>query len=258
MPDNKIDLRKMLHHDDYPLSAKYDPDWIVDNEMGPNLLWITEALSQVMDLKPGMRVLDMGCGKALSSIFLAKELGLEVWATDLWIKATDNWKRIREAGVEDRVFPIHAEARSLPFADEFFDAIVSLDSYHFFGTDVHYLEYHMLRFLKRGGQIGIVTPASPGEWPHPWPEHLDEEWYWMNSVDWWRRHWERYPDLDVTLAEALPGGWELWVQWNKCLTSTGRARVPEGCASELETLLADGGRNLGFVRMTATRKPTGT
>lgn len=51
--------------------------------MGPNVLWLAEALSQMMDLRPGMRVLDMGCGKAISSIFLAKEFGLEVWATDL-------------------------------------------------------------------------------------------------------------------------------------------------------------------------------
>jgi len=39
-----------------------------------------------------MRVLDLGCGKALSSIFLAKEYGTQVWATDLWISATDNRK----------------------------------------------------------------------------------------------------------------------------------------------------------------------
>ncbi len=43
--------------------------------MGPNVLWLTEALSQVMELKRGMRVLDMGCGKAVSSIFLAREFG---------------------------------------------------------------------------------------------------------------------------------------------------------------------------------------
>jgi len=53
-----------------------------------------------------------------------------VWATDLWIAATDNWKRICEAGLEDSVFPIHADAKALPYADQFFDAIVALDSYH--------------------------------------------------------------------------------------------------------------------------------
>ena len=41
--------------------------------MGPNVFWLAEALSQVMDLQPGMRVLDMGCGKAISSIFLARD-----------------------------------------------------------------------------------------------------------------------------------------------------------------------------------------
>ena len=86
-------LTEMLTMEEFPLSAKYDPEWVLENEMGPNVLWLTEALCQVMELKPGMRVLDMGCGKAMSSIFMAKEFGVQVWANDLWIKATDNWRR---------------------------------------------------------------------------------------------------------------------------------------------------------------------
>ena len=60
-----------------------------------------------------MRVLDMGCGKAISSIFLAQEFGVQVWATDLWISAAENWQRIRETEVADRVFPIHGGNPSL-------------------------------------------------------------------------------------------------------------------------------------------------
>src|SRR5579859_2117031 len=107
------DLAARLRLDAYPRSAAYDPDWMLENLMGPNAAWLAEALSQAMDLRPGMRVLDMGCGRAISSIFLAKELGLQVWATDLWIGASDNWERIRAAGLQDRVFPIHAEAHAL-------------------------------------------------------------------------------------------------------------------------------------------------
>ena len=128
-------LGDRLRPPEFPRSAKYDPDWVLDNMMGPNALWLTEALAGCMDLSPAMRVLDMGCGTGLSSIFLAKEYGVQVWATDLWIDATDNLERIRAAGVEDRVFPIHAEAHALPFADGFFDAMVSVDAYHYFGTD---------------------------------------------------------------------------------------------------------------------------
>ena len=114
---------------EFPRSAQYDTDWNIKNMMGPNVLWLTESLSQVMALKPGMRVLDLGCGTAISSIFLAKEFDLQVWASDLWVPASNNWERVSEAGLEDRVFPIHAEAHSLPFPNELFDAIVSMDAY---------------------------------------------------------------------------------------------------------------------------------
>ena len=58
--------------------------------MGPNALWLMEALAEVLPIEPGMRVLDLGCGRAMTSIFLAKEFGAEVWATDLWIDASAN------------------------------------------------------------------------------------------------------------------------------------------------------------------------
>src|SRR5688572_11453993 len=106
----------------YPRSAAYDPAWMLENLMGPNVIWLTESLTQVLQLQPGMRVLDMGCGKAISSIFLAREFGVQVWATDLWISAGENWQRIVDAGLADQVFPISAEARALPFAENFFDA----------------------------------------------------------------------------------------------------------------------------------------
>ena len=66
---------------------------MLDNLMGPNPLWLAEALSQVMPLTAGLRVLDLGCGRAISSIFLAREFGVQVWAADLWIAANDNWTR---------------------------------------------------------------------------------------------------------------------------------------------------------------------
>ena len=76
-------LASELFADEFPRSNGYDPRWVVENTMGPNVLWFTESLSQVMTLEPGMRVLDLGCGKTASSIFLAREFDLQVWATDL-------------------------------------------------------------------------------------------------------------------------------------------------------------------------------
>jgi hypothetical protein len=46
----------------YPRSANYDLTWVMQHLMGPNVLWLTEYLTQVLDLKPGMRI---DAGRAL-------------------------------------------------------------------------------------------------------------------------------------------------------------------------------------------------
>ncbi|MGH7472146.1 MAG: SAM-dependent methyltransferase, partial [Longimicrobiales bacterium] len=99
----------------FPRSSKYNPEWVVASASGgANALWLTEWLAEALDLKAGMRVLDLGCGRALSSIFLQREFGVRVWATDLWFNPSENFQRIRDAGAADAVFPIHTDARTLP------------------------------------------------------------------------------------------------------------------------------------------------
>src|SRR5262245_53991956 len=132
----------------FPRASGYNPDWVLAGiSGGANPLWLTEWLTQALALRRGMRVLDLGCGRALSSVFLSREFGVQVWATDLWFSAAENLQRVRDAGVEDGVFPIHADARSLPFAEGFFDVIISIDSFVYYGTDDLYLNY-LARFLK--------------------------------------------------------------------------------------------------------------
>ncbi|HYH65610.1 MAG TPA: methyltransferase domain-containing protein, partial [Urbifossiella sp.] len=137
----------------FPRSAGYHPDWVAASfSGGANALWLTEWLCEVLDLRPGMRVLDLGCGRAMSSVFLRREFGVEVWAADLWFSPTENLQRIRDAGVSDGVFPLRADARALPFAAGFFDAVVCVDSFFYFGTDELYLGY-LSHFVKPGGPI---------------------------------------------------------------------------------------------------------
>jgi SAM-dependent methyltransferase len=100
MKSTQAELAEQLSVEAFPRSASYDPEWMLENAMGPNPIWLAEALSQKMDLQPGSRVLDLGCGRAITSIFLAQEFHLQVWATDLWISARDNWQRICAAKAE--------------------------------------------------------------------------------------------------------------------------------------------------------------
>ena len=262
MSTNQTDLRKLLENEKFPLSSKYDPQWVVENQMGPNALWLTEWLCRDMDIRPGMRVLDMGCGRAMSSVFLAREFGAYVWATDLWVKPAENWRRICEAGVQDRVFPIHAEARSLPFAEEFFDAIVCVDSYAYYGTDDLYLRY-FVKFVRAGGPIGIVVPGLMRDFEGGVPEHLarrqqsggtfwGQDCWSFHTAAWWRHLWQRTGLVDVEVAEAMDGGWALWLQWARAIDVAKANRFP----SDVETFEADGGRYLALLRMIARRRPS--
>lgn len=254
-----IEERHALWRAEFPLASQYDPEWIFANQMGPNVLWLTEWLCQAMQLRPDMRVLDMGCGRALSSIFLARELGVEVWANDLWVKPGENWQRICDAGLQDRVFPIQAEARSLPYAEEFFDAILCVDSYIYFGTDDMYLEYFS-KYVKPGGQLGIVVPGLIRDFAGPVPEHLTrtqhsggvfwgQDCWCFHTPAWWRHLWARTGLVEVELAEAMPDGWKLWLEWEQILEARGANRFP----SDVEALAADQGQYIGLVRTVARR-----
>jgi cyclopropane fatty-acyl-phospholipid synthase-like methyltransferase len=234
----------------FPRSSKYHPEWIKAGVSGgANPLWLTEWLSEALDLRAGMRVLDLGCGQAMSSVFLRREFGVEVWATDLWFSASDNIQRVRDAGVGDGVFPIHADARSLPFATEFFDVVVSIDSFPYYGTDDLYLNY-VARFLKPGGALGIAGAGVMQEIDSVVPDHLREWWEpglcCLHSAAWWRNHWERTGLVRVDVADTLPDGWQLWRDW--------LALVAPDNAVEIAAVEEDHGRYLGYVRAVGRRR----
>lgn len=235
----------------FPRAAKYHPAWVrAGVSGGANALWMTEWLTEAMDLRPGMRVLDLGCGRAMSSVFLHREFGVQVWATDLWFNASENLQRVRDAGADGGVFPLRADARALPFAAEFFDAVVSIDSYFYYGTDDLYLNT-LVRFVKPGGQVGIAGAGLVNEIDgSAVPDHLRAWWtpdLWMlHSAAWWRRHWERPGSLTVELADTLPDGWQYWRDWHKAV-------VP-GNTTEIAAVEADAGRTLGYVRAVGRRR----
>ena len=89
----------------YPKSEQYDKQFLLENMMGPNALKILEELTEGIKLTSDMKILDLGCGKGLTSIFLAKEFGVQVYATDLWITAAENFERFKKLGLEDRIIP---------------------------------------------------------------------------------------------------------------------------------------------------------
>lgn len=241
--------------DRFKRSEKYDLKWMKSNEMGPNSLWLTEFLTERIDLEPGMKVLDLGCGKAMSSIFLAKEFGVQVWATDLWISPSENLRNINEQEIAELVFPVYAEAHSLPYAENFFDVIISIDAYHYFGTDEIYLPY-ILKFLKKGGTIGIVSPGLRNEISNEilncFKDFWEPEFFSFHTEKWWREHWEKTGLVEILVSDILQDGWKIWYEWEKELIETNSVNEERG--SDIGLLEADGGKYLCFPRLIAKKK----
>lgn len=236
---------------DFPRARKYSEEWLLASISGAaNPLWMAEWLTSALELKPGMRVLDLGCGRAVSSIFLRREFGVQVWAVDLWFNPTENRQRLDDAGVGDGVFPLRCDARSLPFAHDFFDAIVSCDSFYYYGTDDCFLP-NIAHFLKPGGQIGIAGTGLVREFGATVPPALHKWWEpsmaCIHSADWWRAHWERSLTVDVELADTMPDGWKLWLEWHR--------KIAPGNAVEIDAIEADAGAHIGYVRAVARRRP---
>ena len=206
----------------YPKTEKYDAKWIEENWMGPNPLQLLEELCGNLKLSQGMRVLDMGCGKGLTSIFLAKEFGVTVFANDLWIDAAENLQRFEEAGVSGMVFPLHADAHALPYAKGFFDAVISIDSYHYFGADELYFPCTFSTLVKPGGQFGIAVPGLIQEYKSGYPETLESFWegelFSFHSAAWWRNLWEKTGIVEITSCYNITDPktiWYPWAHWSK-------------------------------------------
>jgi ubiquinone/menaquinone biosynthesis C-methylase UbiE len=236
----------------FPRASNYHPEWIEASVSGgANSLWLSEWLAESLDLRPGMRVLDLGCGRGASSIFLRREFGVQVWATDLWNSVSERSQRIRDAGVGDGVFPIHADARSLPFATEFFDAIVCIDAFPYCGGTDDLCLHYLARFVKPGGQVAIAGAGVVQDFDDTVPDHIRSWWtqdqaWCLHSATWWRRHWERSGIMDIDVADTMPDGWQRWLDWHRA--------IAPGNREEIQTLETDRGRYLGYVRVVGRRR----
>jgi len=238
----------------FPKSSKYDIEWMGKNEMGPNSVWLAEYLTKGIQIEKGMNVLDLGCGRAISSVFIANEFEARVWAADLWISPTENFKMVKELKLEENIYPIYTEAHNLPFAEEFFDIIVSIDAYHYFGTDEIYLPY-ITKYLRKGGTIGFISPGLKKEFNTGVPSYLKEIWEpefnTLHSSEWWKNHFQKTGIVEVEICDTLPNGWEIWYEWEKYLIESKLMNPERG--DDLELLNLDKGRNLCFPRIIAKK-----
>lgn len=198
----------------------YHPFLTKDYLMGPNSLRILKELLEKnpKPLGTDSLILDLGCGTGLTSFALCKETGAKVLANDLWISAEENAARFSAWGVGDKVTPVHENADHLHFEKECFDAIVSIDSYHYFAGSEGYFQEKILPFLKPGGIALFGVPGIREEFDGRTEELLSpwagNESYMFRSPRQWRKILGESPDMasaQVMELDCFDSAWQDWL-----------------------------------------------
>lgn len=129
--------------------------------MGPSSVRILEELLRQcpLQLTPDDQILDLGCGRGLTSFVIAKETGAKVYANDLWVGADENRERFIKWGVDRQVIPVCEDANDLHFIEKQFNAMFSIDAYHYFAGESGFFENNIMPFIKDGGIILIGIPG---------------------------------------------------------------------------------------------------
>lgn len=236
----------------YPKSEKYNTSALQAKIMGPNPLKLTEELLRGHKIPAGALVCDLGSGQGLTSVFLAKEYGFRVTAADLWSDPAENRKFFDEMGLtHEQITPVKADAEALDFPPGFFDAVVSTDSYNYFGRDARYLDEKLLPFVKIGGYIYIAVPgmkkdlhdALPAELLLSWtPEQLD----YIHDTAYWRALVEQCEGAEVVSVDEMESNEEVWADW--------LAQDNEYAVGDRKTMEAGGGKYLNFIAIVLRKK----
>ena len=147
----------------YPELDGYSNDECYQDFFGGGGLYLAAHMVRTLRLTPNDLVLDLGCGKGATSIFLAKHYGVRVVALDLWTSREFLNEKINALGYMERISAIQMDAtQPLPFPGDFFDAIFCMNSFNFYGGSLGYLD-HILKYLKTGGQICIGSEVLSAE-----------------------------------------------------------------------------------------------
>jgi ubiquinone/menaquinone biosynthesis C-methylase UbiE len=118
---------------------------------------VAEGMAKHYQLKPGDRVLDVGCGKAFLLYDFTQALpGIEVAGIDVSQYAIENAKQ------EVKPFLQVANASKLPFPDQYFDLVYSINTLH------NLYNYELWSALKEFQRVGkkhrhIVVEAYRNE-----------------------------------------------------------------------------------------------
>lgn len=210
--------------------------------MGPDCTIILNKLINEYRTNETIKILDLGCGKGLTSIILAEKYeNAIIYAADLWVEASDNYNFFKEQGFENRIIPLNISAEKLPFANHYFDIIVSIDAYHYFGADKNFFKENIKPYIKENGLIFISVPGVKKDYenmPEELSKKISEDYFkYFKSIDYWNSILkDSMKELKIEEMECFNEAWDSWL-----------ATDNPYAVEDIELLKADGGKYLNLI-----------
>jgi ubiquinone/menaquinone biosynthesis C-methylase UbiE len=187
-------------------------------EMENHHISITQQTLALMHLKPGERVLDLGCGAGWASRLLAQSVGGgERPGQVVGLDVSDEMIRRARAASQayDNILFVVGSAQQIPWQEDFFDKVLSVESFYYYGDQGGALD-EVRRVMAPGGELNIlINLYEDNHYSLRWVEELNvpvqvksEQEY----MDLLKAHGfenvraERIPDLTPT-SEEYSGKW---------------------------------------------------
>ena len=131
-------------------------DHILEDTLHPGGLKFTERLAEVAVLKPGCRVLEIGCGKGVTTLFLARHYGCSIIGVDMSpIQIASARDRTKNEGLALEIGFITADAKELPLPSNRFDVVFSECSISLVSDKKRAVD-EAWRVLKPGGRLAMT------------------------------------------------------------------------------------------------------
>lgn len=207
---------------------------------GPGSLEMALPLVESLRIQPDMRILEVGGGSGQITTILAREWNVTVFTLEPWFGGEEIQARAAREGVWDRVIALKLKVQDLPFADDTFDAVMSIGSFEMIGDERPQALAQMVRVARPGARIGIAEPMCH---PIPIPPEVAELdrgepsfRHCFRTVD-WNRDLVARAGLAVTESYYFPDAYRWWVEY------AAQRKVPE---MEQELIDRDQGRSLSL------------
>ncbi|MGH9554757.1 MAG: class I SAM-dependent methyltransferase [Terriglobales bacterium] len=145
-------------------------------EMEKHHLDITGKTLRVMDLKPGERVLDLGCGAGWATRVLARLVadGPEGRGQVVGLDIAN--EMIRRARAASRDFPnimyVWGSAQQIPWEENFFEKVLSVESFYYYPDQDRVLHELFRVMAPRGRLFILINLYSDNPYSLRWVEEL--------------------------------------------------------------------------------------